>query len=176
MQLINRSRARNPLSLVLSHRLILQRQHALLLLYTNCLTIMSVASASVGGGNYAKRPQGYPSRIPGPVPQPIRGQGGHWGVCPLIGCLQAPLTFERPQTMFAGMGVVAAGLLGFYYAQFSIQGKRSPTTVKNLAEIPTCKYPLTSQQRQIAHTSARATAPRSTTTRARSGAAKGCRR
>ena len=43
--------------------------------------------------------------------------------------------------MFAGMGFVAAGLLGFYYAQFSIQGKRSPTTVKNLAEIPTCKHP-----------------------------------
>ena len=104
---------------------------------------MSVASASVRGGNYAKRPQGYPSRIPGPVPQPIRGQGGSWGVSSSVAyCLGRSLNiWGGPQTMFAGMGFVAAGLLGFYYAQFSIQGKRSPTTVKNLAEIPTCTHP-----------------------------------
>lgn len=40
--------------------------------------------------------------------------------------------------MFASMGIVTAGLLGFYYAQFTIQGKRTPSTVKNLTEIPTC--------------------------------------
>ncbi|TFY62684.1 hypothetical protein EVJ58_g3709 [Rhodofomes roseus] len=82
---------------------------------------MSVSSASspIGGGDYAKRPKGFPSRIPGAAPQPIRAQGGSWS------------------TMAAGMGIVAAGLLSFYYAQFSIQGKRTPMTVKNLTEIPT---------------------------------------
>lgn len=44
--------------------------------------------------------------------------------------------------MLAGMGFVAAGLLGFYYAQFAVQGKRSPSTTKNLADIPTCTPPV----------------------------------
>jgi len=60
-----------------------------------------------------------PAHIPGAAPQPIRAAGGSTGA--LIG----------------GMSVVAAGLLAFYFAQFNIQGKRTPANVKNLAEIPT---------------------------------------
>ncbi|KAI0724823.1 hypothetical protein C8Q72DRAFT_816243 [Fomitopsis betulina] len=48
--------------------------------------------------------------------------------------------------MFASMGIVTAGLLGFYYAQFTIQGKRTPSTVKNLTEIPTWQLRHAQQQ------------------------------
>ncbi|EPT02302.1 hypothetical protein FOMPIDRAFT_1022921 [Fomitopsis schrenkii] len=44
------------------------------------------------------------------------------------------------------MGFVAAGLLGFYYAQFAVQGKRSPSTTKNLADIPTWQLRHAQQQ------------------------------
>ena len=52
---------------------------------------MSVAPESIRGGNFAKRPQGIPSRMPGPMPQPIRGQGGSWGVsAPIVYVVQTP--------------------------------------------------------------------------------------
>ncbi|KZT65286.1 hypothetical protein DAEQUDRAFT_532508 [Daedalea quercina L-15889] len=91
---------------------------------------MSVASssASIGRGNYAGKSQGFPARIPGATPQQIHGHGGNWG------------------TMFAGMGIVAVGLVSFYMAQFSIQGKRTPSTVKNLTEIPTWQLRHAQQQ------------------------------
>lgn len=56
--------------------------------------------------------------------------------------LRAPLTrAPHPQTMFAGMGIVAAGLLAFYFAQFRVQGKRTPVGAETHADVPTCAFP-----------------------------------
>ncbi|CCL99599.1 uncharacterized protein FIBRA_01617 [Fibroporia radiculosa] len=48
--------------------------------------------------------------------------------------------------MLAGMSVVAAGLIGFYFAQFHVQGKRNPAEVKNLSEVPTWQLRHAQQQ------------------------------
>ncbi|PCH35314.1 hypothetical protein WOLCODRAFT_166198 [Wolfiporia cocos MD-104 SS10] len=86
------------------------------------------ANGTLVAGHSGPKFHGHPSRIPGAAPQPPRAAGGSAGA--LVG----------------GMAAVATGLVAFYMLQFRVQGKRTPSDVKSLTEVPTWQLRHAQQQ------------------------------